>query len=322
MTSHCDGEVWGLDFVEIADGEFRIITSADDNRVLAYDVKKHKALAEGIVKEVKKKKKDKGGYKGGASSMSSQPPESQSRCVAYCKELKHLAVSNNEGHVTIREVDWAKVDAREAGSLDNVIHKDLFKKDVKKAEWIEAMVYSPNAKHLAVGSHDNFIYLLDTKKYDDKKAVKAKLKGHSSFITCIDWDVSSTWLRSNCGAYELLFWNLDKIKNKKDPRDPSGASNTVETIWADQTCKLGWNVQGIFPPGTDGSHINSVAMSKDQKLIASGDDYGLVCTYKNPILDKHKCNKYRGHSEFVTTVKFSDDGEYLFSVGGQDQTCF
>jgi hypothetical protein len=71
MTSHCDGEVWGLDFVDIGGGEYRIITSADDNRILAYDVKKHKALAEGIVLEAKKKKKDKGGYKGGASSMSS-----------------------------------------------------------------------------------------------------------------------------------------------------------------------------------------------------------------------------------------------------------
>jgi len=63
-------------------------------------------------------------------------------------------------------------------------------------------------------------------------------------------------------------------------------------------------------------------MSKDQKLIVSGDDYGLVCTYRNPLLEKHKCGKYRGHSEFVTTVKFSEDSKYIFSVGGQDQTCF
>jgi WD40 repeat protein len=253
--------------------------------------------------------------------MSSQPPECQSRAVAYCKELKHLAVANNVGIVTIREVDWAKVDAREPGSLDNIIKKNLFK-EVKKAEWIEAMVYSPDAKWLAVGSHDNKIYLLDTKKYDDKKATKAKaiLTGHSSFITSIDWCMESTYIRSNCGAYELLFFNIKKEAGKQ--RDPSGASNTVETMWSDQTCKLGWSVQGIFPPGTDGSHINSVAMSKDQKLIASGDDYGLVCLYRNPLLEGHKCSKYRGHSEFVTTVKFSDDNEYLFSTGGQDQTCF
>jgi WD40 repeat protein len=62
-------------------------------------------------------------------------------------------------------------------------------------------------------------------------------------------------------------------------------------------------------------------MSKDQKLIASGDDYGLVCLYRNPLLEGNDSSKYRGHSEFVTTVKFSDCGEYIFSVGGQDQTC-
>jgi len=76
MTSHCDGEVWGLNVTTLADGNIKLLTSADDNRVLAYDVKTRKALAEGIVmeeakKEKKKEGKDKGGFKGGASSMSS-----------------------------------------------------------------------------------------------------------------------------------------------------------------------------------------------------------------------------------------------------------
>jgi len=71
MKSHCDGEVWGLDIAEI-DGKLKIITSADDNRVLIYDALEHKAICEGQVKEPpKKKKKKKAGFKGGASSMSS-----------------------------------------------------------------------------------------------------------------------------------------------------------------------------------------------------------------------------------------------------------
>ena len=71
MTSHCDGEVWGLQVVDIGKGELRAITSADDNRILTYDVKKHKALAEGTIKEKSKYKEPKG-YRGGASSMSSK----------------------------------------------------------------------------------------------------------------------------------------------------------------------------------------------------------------------------------------------------------
>ena len=37
MTSHCDGEVWGLEVVTLDDGSLRILTSADDNRILAYN---------------------------------------------------------------------------------------------------------------------------------------------------------------------------------------------------------------------------------------------------------------------------------------------
>lgn len=110
MTSHCDGEVWGLQVVDITGkGELRAITSADDGRILTYDIKKHKALAEGSVKiaaadDGGKKKKKKKGKKGakkpkkmGASSMSSAPSDEQSRSISYCPELKHLAVANNDG---------------------------------------------------------------------------------------------------------------------------------------------------------------------------------------------------------------------------------
>jgi len=55
-------------------------------------------------------------------------------------------------------------------------------------------------------------------------------------------------------------------------------------------------------------------------LIASGDDWGLVRTYRNPLLEGHESKMYRGHSEHVTRVMFSDDSNFLFSIGGQDQT--
>jgi len=86
--------------------------------------------------------------------------------------------------VTIREVDWAKVDAGDSTGM-NTVKKTLFK-EVKKAEWIEAMVYSPDDKYLAVGSHDNMLYLLTTKSY--KMGKDSKMKGHSSFITAVDFD--------------------------------------------------------------------------------------------------------------------------------------
>jgi WD40 repeat protein len=73
MSSHCDGECWGLEVIHLDDGAIRVLTSADDNRILAYDLTKRGCLAEGVVclDKPKKKKKAAGGFKGGASSMSS-----------------------------------------------------------------------------------------------------------------------------------------------------------------------------------------------------------------------------------------------------------
>lgn len=184
MTSHCDGEVWGLDVIDLGKGQTRILTSADDNRLLAYDVRSKFALAEGQVHDPPTKGKKAKPRRGGASSMSSAPAYCQSRAVAWSSRLGHLAVANNVGTVTIREVDWNAVDQGIPGSLDNV-KKTLFK-DLKKAEWIECMAYSPCDNYLAIGSHDNTIYLLDTKSYNTKSKT-CKLTGHSSFITALDW---------------------------------------------------------------------------------------------------------------------------------------
>jgi echinoderm microtubule-associated protein-like 1/2 len=145
-----------------------------------------------------------------------------------------------------------------------------------------------------------------------------KLKGHSSFITCIDWSLDEDKLRSVCGAYELLFWNVSTQGGTQDTR---GASNTLDTVWDSHSAKFGWRVTGIFPPGTDGSHVNIVEEAKIQNLIATGDDYGLVNIYRNPCEEKHQAKSYRGHSEHVMNVKFmGEQDEYMVSAGGEDKT--
>lgn len=83
--------------------------------------------------------------------------------------------------------------------------------------------------------------------------------------------MDGTYIRSVCNAYELLFFTMPDCN-----QDPGGASATTGTDWFTGHCKFGWTVDGLFPKGTDGSHINGVDMSEDQALISAGDDYGLV----------------------------------------------
>lgn len=173
------------------------------------------------------------------------------------------------------------------------------------------MVYSPDGAKLAVGSHDNNIYVYDSHSYN----LLGKCTKHNSFITCIDWSKDSKYIRSVCGAYELLFFSGETYQ-----QDPSGPSNTKDVEWASQTCKFGWLVDGIFPSGTDGSHINGVDSSADGSLIATSDDYGLVNIFRNPAVKGSKPISFRGHSEHVVRAKFHNDDQYIISVGGYDQT--
>ena len=57
----------------------------------------------------------------------------------------------------------------------------------------------------------------------------------------------------------------------------------------------------------------------DKKLLATADDYGLINIFNNPCI-KGKPRTYRGHSEQVTRVLFSDQDSHLFSIGGYDKT--
>lgn len=131
----------------------------------------------------------------------------------------------------------------------------------------------------------------------------------------MDWSADSTMIRSNCGAYELLFHTVPNCV-----QDPNGRSNTVSTAWATQTVKFQWSTEGIYPSGTDGTHINSVSGSPDGQHLATGDDYGLVNLFRDPCRNGGIPRSYRGHSEHVVRVAFSSSGDYIYSVGGYDQT--
>ena len=70
---------------------------------------------------------------------------------------------------------------------------------------------------LAVGSHDNDIYIYTVNGNTYQRA--GKLEAHKSFITNMDWSRDGKYIQSNCGAYELLFFDVSSMKQLK-----SGAS--------------------------------------------------------------------------------------------------
>ena len=77
------------------------------------------------------------------------PPNQCARAVAINPLNGHVAVGVNNGEVHIHS---------------DIKSLQLIKKIHHAKEWIECMAYSPNGEKLAVGSHDNNIYIYDVRK--------------------------------------------------------------------------------------------------------------------------------------------------------------
>jgi WD40 repeat protein/Ca2+-binding EF-hand superfamily protein len=187
-----------------------------------------------------------------------------------------------------------------------------------RKRWISDIKFSPNDELMAVGSHDAVI---DIYRVADKFRLVHSLRKHSAFITHLDWSADSNYLHSNCGAYELLFWDANNGRQLT-----GGASALRDEHWATWSCVLGWPVQGVFKKEWDGSDVNAVdrshAKTRDGlRVLAAANDFGTIHLLNYPCLRNSANQKeLRGHSSHVTNVRFSPEDTHLFSTGGEDQT--
>jgi WD40 repeat protein len=292
MSSHFDGEVWGL-AVSAASPNI-VVTTGDDNTINVWDTTQRKRIGTAVLEAQAGEERKSGA---GASTMAITRPNQQSRGVAINPRTGHVAIGFNDGHFSVR------------ASVTNLTQVVTNGHDAK--EWIEVIAYSPDGSRLAIGSHDNFIYIYDASNY----RLLNKLAGHSSFILSLDWSVDGRAMHSTCGAYELLFWDTTTGKQVTD-----GATQFKDELWTTWTAKLGWPVKGIYGGVVDNTHVNAVDRAPASDLVAVGNDWGLVEIFGYPNSEQAKSQAFRAHSEHVMNVKWSYDSHHIFSAGGYDQT--
>uniref|UniRef100_A0A7S2V7Z0 Anaphase-promoting complex subunit 4 WD40 domain-containing protein n=2 Tax=Fibrocapsa japonica TaxID=94617 RepID=A0A7S2V7Z0_9STRA len=224
-------------------------------------------------------------------------------------ESRALAFSPDDGRLIAAGLNSGGLQVFEAASMDNI-----FKARHAK-EWISDVKFSPDAQTLAVASHDNNIYLYSAKS-GDAYDFYGRLDKHNSYVTHMDFSSDGQFMRSTCGAYELLFYKVSAAQQL-----PGGASELKDVAWHTETCPLGWGVQGIWPEGADGTDINAVDRYGDH--LATADDFGKVRIFAYPVLEQGApSNLGTGHSSHVTNVRFNCNDSYLISVGGNDKCVF
>ena len=183
------------------------------------------------------------------------------------------------------------------------------------SEQHDCIKYSPDGSYLALGSHDNFIYLFTVSEDGKQYKKHGRLSGHSSYITHLDWSKDSLYLQSNSGDYEILYWQA------KDCKQVSSGFTMRDTEWDTWSCVLGFPVRGMWPEGADGTDINTCIRSNGSKYLVNGDDSGLLNIFSYPCpKPKSAANVARGHSSHVTGVCFLATDSHVVSTGGKDNT--
>ncbi|XP_054914723.1 echinoderm microtubule-associated protein-like 3 isoform X2 [Poeciliopsis prolifica] len=221
-------------------------------------------------------------------------------CADFCPSGSVVSVGLSTGR-------WVVLD---------LVTKEVISESIDGNEQLSVMRYSPDGRFLAVGSHDNFIYIYSVTESGRRYNRFGRCNGHSSFITHLDWSKDGCYIVSNSGDYEILYWDIaggcKLLRNRFESKDRE---------WASFTCVLGFHVIGVWLEGSDGTDINALCRSHNERVVAVADDFCKVHLFQYPCpKPKAPSHKYEGHGSHVTNVCFTHNDSHLLSIGGKD-TC-
>jgi WD40 repeat protein len=241
------------------------------------------------------------------------PEKWQLQHCALSSDGKWIAVGTTTSTIAVLSYPKLKLEATLFIPLANVKNE---------LEGIEDLQWSPDNKYLAAAHGDGHCYVIAvTSGSNDKITLKAwKGLTHRAAPSHCQWSADGNMLKCLTRDYEVAHWWLDFTK--KTAEFLTRIPDPDKVKWHNDPLVAGWDVQGLYQKGWDGTDLNDCAVTSDNTLIASGDDFGTVRLHNYPAVDTEACNAYNGHAEFVVGVDFLADDSRLISVGGADMSIF
>lgn len=189
--------------------------------------------------------------------------------------------------------------------------------DITKAA-IYDIKYSPSGTMLAVGAEPNTLEVYNVGEYRRE----GYMKKHSGPLNHIDWSGDSQHIQTNSLGQELLFFIAKETSHLTDIK-----AEVRNETWASHNCVYSWSTQGIWKDKYKvGTEINMVDRSntefyKEYQALAVVDDSGAMDVYKYPCIKAaSESVTVKGHSSFITNVRWSPDDSHIITTGGEDQT--
>jgi len=165
-----------------------------------------------------------------------------------------------------------------------------------------------------------YIYSITEIESDAPKFEQWPPMNHVAAPTNVQFTEDNKIVKTLTRDYEIAHWTLNC--EKKKGKFLASQPDPDNTKWADDPLIAGWDTMGLYQPGWDGTDLNDATCTSDNKLIVSGDDYGVVRLHNYPAIDPSACYEYRGHAEFVVGVEFLRDDSQLITCGGNDMAIF
>jgi len=189
-------------------------------------------------------------------------------------------------------------------------------------EAVQHLRFNDDGTLLACSHMDSNLYIFGVEGGQGGKVLLQQWEGlpHIAAPTHAQWTKDSKFVKTITRDYEIVHWKID-AKTRKGTFIPQ-IPDPDKVEWTGDPLLAGWDVQGLYQPGFDGTDLNDASITSDRRLVMSGDDYGTVRVHNYPAIDPTNHLAYGGHAEFVQSVQMLRDDSFLISVGGEDMAIF